>query len=173
MATKTERAAPALTLETMVSRLEAQIAFHREREAFHGAQETVHREQRAVHAAELEALTTNLETLKTAAATAVKLVSRPGAALPPPESVTDFDVGRKPSLRLMVLRVVESRPAGEVFGTAAITAEVNRRYQNRLRRPMKEKVISITLRRMLDTGALRLVREGRPHHEALYARVAE
>ena len=168
MTTKTD-----LTVDTLVSRLEAQIAFHQEREAFHGAQESFHREQRGAHAAELEALTTNLETLKAATATAVKLVSRPGAALPVPESATDFDVGRKPSPVLMVKRVVEARPAGSTFGPSTITAEVNRRYQDRLRRPVKEKVISITLRRLLDTGALRLVREGRPHHEALYARVAE
>lgn len=161
-----------MTLEAMVSRLEAQIAFHREREAFHAGQETFHREQRSGHAAELEALTTNLEALKAAAETAVKLVNRPGAPLSLPEPATDF-IGRKPSLRLMVLRVVEARPAGEAFGTAAITTEVNRRYQDRLRRPVKEKLVSITLRRMLDTGALRLVREGRPHHEALYAKVEE
>lgn len=162
-----------LTLETMVSRLESQIAFHREREAFHAEQEAFHREQRSTHAGELEALTSSLESLKAAAETAVKLVNRPGAALPPQEPATDLGVGRKPSPRLMVLRVVEARPASEVFGPSAITAEVNRRYQSRLRRPVKEKVVSIVLRRMLDTGALRLVREGRPHHEALYARAGE
>ena len=70
----------------------------------------------------------------------------------------------------MVARVLEGMSAGAPFGTAAVTAELNRRYQERLRRPVAERLVSIVLRRMLDAGSLRSVREGRPHHEALYAR---
>jgi len=32
------------------------------------------------------------------------------------------------------------------------------------------RLVSIVLRRMLDAGSLLSIREGRPHHEALYAR---
>jgi len=160
-----------MSVDTIISRLEAQIAYDREREAFHAGQEVFHREQRAQFAAELEKLTATLESFKTAAATAAELTV-PAAVVPsspPPEA----DIGRKPSLTRMIRQVTKVRPAGDVFGTNIITAEVNRHYGERLRRPVKPKLVSITLRRMLQQGELRAVREGKPHHEALYARVAK
>jgi len=156
------------SLESIVSRLEAQIAFDEEREAFHAGQEAFHREQRSLFAAELEKLKGTLEAFKTAAVTAAELTTRAAAFSPPPPSL---DIGRKPSLTRMIRRILETRPAGDVFGTNFITAEINRHYRERLRRPVKEKIVSITLKRLQRQGELRQVREGRPHHEALYARV--
>jgi hypothetical protein len=155
-----------MSLDTVVSRLEAQIAFDREREAFHAGQETFHREQRAVFAAELEKLTGILESFKAAAAAAAEFHGR-AAASPKP----DLDIGKKPSLTRMIRRILAVRPAGEVFGANFITAEINQHYRDRLRRPVRAKLVSITLRRMATQRELRVVREGRPHHEALYARV--
>jgi hypothetical protein len=156
------------SLESVVSRLEAQIAFDQEREAFHAQQEVFHREQRTVFAAEIEKLTAVLEAFKTAAATATEIESRTAAFTPPKP---DLDIGRKASLTRMIRRIIETRPAGDVFGTNFITAEINRHYRERLRRPVKEKLVSITLRRLERQGELRQVREGRPHYEALYAQV--
>jgi hypothetical protein len=159
--------APELSLAEILSKLEAQIVFHREREAFAAAQEAVYREQRERHAAELEVLTRNLEALKGAAATAVELASRP---LPEfhPFVGPDPDAGRRMTLPRRVARVLESLPP-EPFGTAAVTAELNRRYRETLKRPVPARLVSIVLRRLLATGQLRSIREGRPHHEALYA----
>jgi hypothetical protein len=156
------------SLESVVSRLEAQIAFDKEREVFHAEQEVFHRDKRAVFAAEIEKLTGVLEAFKTAAATAAELETRAAAVTPPKPSL---DIGRKASLTAMIRRVLEIRPAGDVFGTNIITAEVNRHFRERLRRPVKEKLVSITLKRLSRQGELRQVRAGRPHHEALYARV--
>ena len=161
-----------LSLAAIVAKLEEQIAFRRDREAFHTEREAHHREQRALHGAELETLTASLQAFQATASTAVELASRnvvPSPA-PPQAAVPDPDIGRKPSLKRMVTRIVELKPAGESFGTAAVTAEINRHYGERLRRPMKAKLVSIILRRMLTEGALLSVREGRPHHEALYAK---
>ena len=102
------------------------------------------------------------------AATATELGTRAAAVTPPKPSL---DIGRKASLTAMIRRVLEIRPAGDVFGTNIITAEVNRHFRERLRRPVKEKLVSITLKRLSSQGELRQVRAGRPHHEALYARV--
>ena len=156
------------SLESIVSRLEAQIAFDQEREAFHAKQEVFHREQRAVFAAEIEKLTAVLGAFKTAASTAAELETRAAAFTPPKPNL---DIGSKASLTRMIRRVIETRPAGDVFGTNFITAEINRHYRERLRRPVREKLVSITLRRLERQGELRQVREGRPHHEALYAQV--
>lgn len=158
-----------LSLQQILANLEARIAFHREREAAAAAQEAVFREQRTTHAAELEALTRNLEALKAATATAVELASRP-TPYAPPLSGPDPDAGRRLKLPRMVERTLEGMPAGQPFGTSTVTAELNRRYQERLRRPVAARLVSIVLRRMLDAGRLRSVREGWPHHEALYAR---
>ena len=160
-----------LSLEAIIARLEAQIELHREREGFHAGREAHHREQRSVHAAELETLTSNLAAFRAAAATAVELASRE-VALPssPAPKAPSPDVGRKASLSKMVERVLEIKPASDVFGTAAVTREVNRHFGKRLQRPVKGKVISIVLRRLHAAGKLRQVREGRPHQEALYAK---
>jgi hypothetical protein len=160
-----------LSLEAIVARLEAQIEFHREREAFHAQLEAQHGEQRAAHAAELETLTSNLAAFRAAAATAVELAAREVALPSPPEPpVPDQDVGRRPSLTRMVARILEIKSPGDVFGTAAITREINHHYGKRLHRPVKQKLVSIVLRRMHVAGKLRQVREGRPHQEALYAK---
>ncbi|HKI00819.1 MAG TPA: hypothetical protein VKK31_02450 [Thermoanaerobaculia bacterium] len=161
-----------LSMDAIVARLEEQIAFHRERESFHAQQGAYHQEHQSLHAAELAALSTSLEAFKTATAKAAELASRtviPSADLEPLAGQA-LDIGRKPSLTRMVQRVIESRPAGEAWGTAYITYEINRRYGDRLSRPVKPKMVSITLRRMAAAGKLRTVREGRPHHEALYGR---
>lgn len=156
------------SFEAIFGWLEAQIAYDREKEAFHGQQEAFHREQKAVFTAELEKLTAILESFKTAADAATDLASR-AKALPPVAPSSDVG-GRKPSLTKMVARVVEILPAGQSFGPAAVTREINRHYGERLRRPVKRKLVSIVLRRMATDGRLRSVRPGKPHHEALYAR---
>jgi hypothetical protein len=158
-----------LSLKEIVARLEAQIAFHRKQEAFHAEQEVAHRERRGAHAAELEVLTRNLEALQSAASTVVELASRPeAAALRAPEPFKDL--GRRLTLPRMVERVVAEKPVGQPFGTNEITAAVNRRFPQALRKPVTPRLVSITLRRMLDAGKLRGVRPGKPYHEALFAR---
>jgi hypothetical protein len=155
-----------ISLDSIVGRLQAQIAFDREREAFHAGQETFHREQRALFAAELEKLTSILESFETAATIATELADR-GAL---PSAAPSLDIGRKPSLTRMVTRILETRPADDIFGSKAITAEVNKHYGEKLRRPVKVNLVSIVLRRMVTTGKLRLVQKGKPRHEALFAK---
>jgi hypothetical protein len=156
------------SFEAIFGWLEAQITYDREKQAFHAQQEAFHREQKALFTAELEKLTAILESFKTAADTATDLASR-AKALPPLAPSADIG-GRKPSLTKMVARVVEILPAGEAFGPAAVTRQINRHYGERLRRPIQRKLVSIVLRRMADDGRVRSVRPGKPHHEALYAR---
>lgn len=160
-------------MEGIVARLEEQIAHHRERESFHAERVAYHGEQQALHAAELSTLTATLEAFKTSAAKAAELAGRTVVAPPLPEATaapSSLDIGRKPSLTRMVQRVIESRPPNEPFGTNVITAEIHHRYGDRLRRPVKPKLVSIALRRLAAAGQIRTLREGRPHHEALYAR---
>jgi hypothetical protein len=157
------------SFESIFAWLDAQITYDREQEAFHAQQEVFHREQRALFLAELEKLTAIRDSFKTAADTAMDLASR-AKALPPVKPSPDIG-GRKPSLTKMVARVIEIRPAGESFGHNAITREINRHYGDRLRRPVQPKLVSIILHRMAADGRIRSVQPGRPHHEALYARV--
>jgi hypothetical protein len=162
------------SLASILANLESQIAMHREQKEVHAQQETFHREQKELHAAELEALIQNFETLRAAAAKALDLAARSGVALPPPVPAPfpDPDPGRKPRLSRMVSLVVASWPAGQPFGTSGVTAEVHRRYKERLRKPPNSRMVSMHLRRLLAAGKLAAVRDGRPHHEALYTRPA-
>jgi hypothetical protein len=159
------------SLGEILAKLEEQIAFHREREAAAARQEAVYRDLRTAHGAELEVLTQNLAALKAAAATALELASRTVPGLPGLEP-PDPDLGRRLPLPRMVARVLESLPATVPFGAAKVTAELNRIYRERLRRPVEARLVSIVLRRLLTAGTVLSVREGRPHHEALYLKGA-
>ncbi|MBW8874237.1 MAG: hypothetical protein JF614_04685 [Acidobacteria bacterium] len=136
------------------------------------AQIAVHRQQKELHAAELETLTQSLATLRAAAAVAQELADRPGIAIQP-LAAPDPDPGRKPRLSRMVTLVVESWPAGQPFGISGITAEIHRRYKDRLRKPPDPRMGSVHMRRLLAAGRLAAVRGSRPHHEALYTRQAQ
>jgi len=160
-----------LSVVAVLESLEARAAFHREREAFHAAQEEQHRQERARHAAELETVLHNLEAFRTVSASAVELVrqaSPPEPAEPP--------VKAPASGRLMASRyiraVVESRPDGEPFGASAVTAEVNRRFGDRLKKPIDARAVSDVLRRMSRERQIHRVRPGKAFAEALYVRGA-
>jgi hypothetical protein len=157
-----------LSVAEVLGSLEARAAFHREREAFHAAQEEQHRQERARHAAELETVLHNLEAFRTVSASAVELVQQAS----PPEPA-EPPVRGPASGRLMVSRfiraVVEARPDGEPFGASAVTAEVNRRFGDRLKKPIGTRAASDVLRRMSNARQIHLVRPGKAFSEALYA----
>jgi hypothetical protein len=154
-----------LSVEELLSALEQRAVFLREEEAVHARQEAHHREQRALLAAELEKVMQNLESLRTVASATADLVKRtkPAAVpdLPPP--------GRLMVGKLLRL-VVEDGGLHEPFSPAAVAAEANRRFADRLRKPVDSRTASDALRRMLAEGRIRLAREGKGPHGALYSR---
>jgi hypothetical protein len=69
--------------------------------------------------------------------------------------------------------VVESRADGEPFGAGAVVAEVNRRFGDRLKKPVDTRTASDVLRRMSKERKIHLVRPGKAFSEALYAKGAQ
>jgi hypothetical protein len=155
-----------LSVAEVLANLEKKLAFHREQEIFHTQQEAHHREQRAVHAAEIENVARHLEAFKTVALPAAELATPPPAPSPPEET----DLGPRPLISKLVTRVVASWPAGETMTPTSVAAEVNRRYPAKLKHLIDARLASVTLRRLRDAGRLRLVREGKAHHEAVYTK---
>jgi hypothetical protein len=156
-----------LPVADILASLERQIAFHREQAALHARQEELHRDQRTVHEAELEKRTKHFAALEAAAVPAAELAGP--APAPAPEE--DEDLGSNLRLPKLISRILKSRPDGEPFGPTSMTAEVNRRFRNRLDQPADVRSVSAALRRMVQNGGLQLVREGRAYHEALYRTV--
>jgi hypothetical protein len=162
-----------LSLESILSSLEAQIAHHREQEALHAEREAFHQNRKGEHAAELEQLVGSFETFKSSAESAVELASRlpltppvpPAAPLPaddlPPVSL---------SINKLVARVVEDRALDETFGPREIAEEVNRRFARRLKKPLDMRQVSVSLRWLVSDGQIFKLAKGRPHHESRYAR---
>ena len=146
-----------LTVPQVLEALEAQIARHREREAFHAGQEAAHREQRARHAAELEGLTKHYENLRESLGVIA------GFAAPKPQS------GRPSLTRLVGVAVADLEPDRH-FTAGELATEVDRRFGDRLKKPAERNLVAIALRRLHRRGQLRLVSQGRPHTEAVYAR---
>jgi hypothetical protein len=159
-----------LSVEDVLAHLETRAVFHREQEALHAQQETHHQEQKVFHAAELERVLASLEAFRTVATQAVDL-ARPLAAaaaatveeekLPPP--------GRLMVSRLLRLTVATSN-LPEPFSPTAVAAEANRRFAQRLKKPIGSRTASDVLRRLVGEGELQVAREGKAFHEALYAK---
>ena len=155
-----------LSVEEMLSHLERRVVSLREQEALHARQEVHHREQRALVAAELEKVAQSLESFRGVAMAAADLVGpvevKPAAEeLPPPG-------------RLMVGRLIQLAVEGpglqEPFSPDAVAVEANRRFADRLDKPIGARTASDILRRMLAMGKVRLVRKGKGSQQALYAR---
>lgn len=155
------------SLNQIVAVLESRLSACRQKESAHAEQEKAHREQRELYAAEAESLERSLETFRAAAAEALELAGRQlaAASLPP-----DEEGGGKLYTARMVSRVLELRDSEEPFGVNAITAAVNQRYRNRLKKPVEPRQVSVVLRWMLRSDRLKLVREGKPFREALYVK---
>lgn len=155
-----------LPVSKVIANLEARLAFHREQEALHARQEEHHRAQRSAHAAEIEKVAQSLEAFRSTAVTAVEL-ARP---VQPPSPADEPETGSRTMVSRLIARVVESRPMDEAFGASSIAAEVNRRYAQRLERPVDTRAASVVLRRLRAARRIHLVRKGKAAHEALYRR---
>lgn len=158
----------------ILANLEAQMAFHREKEEHHAKEEVFHREQRALHAAEHETVAKHYEAFKASAGSAAEIAARnviPAPAPPPPLR----EEGPLPPLKpvrgsQLVARLVQELPMGEVFTPTQVAREVNRRYPRELRRPISSRLASTALRRQLANGVLQMVQKGTAHREAVYTR---
>jgi hypothetical protein len=155
-----------LTVQEILAKLEARVAFHQEKEAFHGQQEQQHREQRAFHAAELEQVKQHLAAFKATSEVAAELARQADGPSHPAE---DNNLGgRLPKVSHMIAKVLEGLGDGESFGATWVTAEVNRRFRDKLRRPVNARTVSVNLRRLRDSKRIFALREGKAFHESLY-----
>jgi hypothetical protein len=154
----------ALSVAEILSRMEKQIAVHRDKQAFHAEQKVHHQNEEARHAAELERLSQRYATFKAAAADVeTALPPPPSPAVKPPD---DSDLGPQPKISRALRRVVDSWPAGLPFGATDVAAAVNHRFAGKLSLAARD--AASFLRRRSLAGTLEVVREGRPFHEALY-----
>lgn len=151
------------SIAQVLAELGAQMAHHESRQAYHAEQEASHREQRERHALELERVRERYERFRAAAVSAEEEIGR-RVAEPAAEPL------RRTTASKLIARVVESRPEGETFGPSTLAEEINRTSAKLLRRPLDARAVSNALRRLRAEGRIRLVREGRAFHEALYAR---
>ncbi len=156
---------PKLSVEELLSTLEQRAVSLREEEAVHARQEAHHREQRALLAAELEKVTQNLEALRTVVSATADLVKRTK-----PVAVPDLPPPGRLMVGKLLRMVVEDGGLQEPFSPAAVAAEANRRFADRLRKPIDPRTASDVLRRLLAEGRIRLARAGRGTQGALYTR---
>lgn len=168
-----------MTLEVSVGELlktlERKIAFHREQAALHAREEELHRGQRVLHEAELESATRHFEALQAAAGPAAEIAMSAQESAPAERSEPEedgADLGANPSLPAMIRRILKSKPQGEPFGPTALTAEINRRFRDHLRKDADVRSVSAALRRMCRKRQIELVREGWSYNEALYRQKA-
>jgi hypothetical protein len=158
-----------LSVSEILTKLEARIASHREKAAFHIQQEAQHREQGIFHTAELEKVTAHYEAFKVTAATAAGLAQE---AAPPQAGgeAEEKDLGPRPMASKLIARVVDRLPPGETFGPTRVAAEVNRRYKDRLRKPVEVRTVAVNLRRLSEAGGIRRVSAGTAHHESRFTK---
>jgi hypothetical protein len=158
-----------LSVAEILAGLEAQISYFETQVPFHARQEAVHRGERERCEAELATLRERYEAFKTASAAAGEVVNR-GRKTDGPRLKVEKDDGRPTSTRNLIHGVVSAKAEGDTFGAAAVAQEVNQRFAKRLRQPVNVRSVSVTLSRLASEGILKVVREGKAHHEALYSR---
>jgi len=159
-----------LSVGEALARLEAQLAFHRERETFHSQQEELHREQRATHAAEVERLSRQHNAMKESAE-AVASLPGPAAARKPGEKDDLSTSSGRTMLSRLVTKAVEGKSPDTPFGADSLAKEIEARYADRLGgKPVNPRMVSVILRRMTAREAIYPFSKGRPHHEAQYTR---
>ncbi len=165
-----------LSVGEVLAKLEAQMAYHRERAAHHAELETFHRERRAGHTAEYETVARHYDAFKATAGAAAEIAVRSTVPAPPsPEPPPPAPEEEAPPARILlssrlVARAVDQWPAGEPFTATRLAAEVNRLYPRELRKPVDPRLTATTLRRLVAQGRVRLVQAGVPYHEAVYSR---
>ena len=158
-----------LSVAQILADLETQIAYFEAQVPFHSRQEAVHRGERERCESELANLRERYEAFKTASAAAGEVVQRgrgPGGRAPEVEK----DDGRPTSTKNLIARVVSAKTQEDIFGATAVAQEVNQRFAKRLHQPVNVRSVSVTLSRLASEGVLKIVREGKAHHEALYSR---
>ena len=157
-----------LSVAQILADLETQIAHFEAQGPFHARQEAFHRAEKERCESELEKLRERYEAFKSASAAAGEVVQRKTVSSPPREE--EEDDGRPTSTRTLISWVMATRADGDTFGATAVTQEINARFAKRLRQPANVRSISVALSRMAAEGLVKVVSEGRAHHEALYTR---
>lgn len=158
-----------LSIAEILAKLEARIEFHRHQAEHHIAQEAWHREQSTHHSAELEKIVARFEAFKATATEAASLAVE-SVHLQSIGPVDDLPPGKRFTKSKLIFRVVQDQEEGRPFNATEVTAEVNRRFRERLKKPVDKRVVGTALRRLRDLGEIREVEAGRSFHEAKYSR---
>lgn len=165
-----------LSIAAALSHMEAKIAHHKAQhehhaaqEAHHAAQLALHGEQKALHEAEHRKATEIYESFK-AASSALGEMLVDGMPAAPPQLSKDIDAGNWRWLSKLMTRLIETKAPDEVFGASTLIREIRQHWGAKLRRSIDPRSVSATLRRWAATGKIRLVRDGRSHHESLYTK---
>ena len=141
--------------------LESEIARLEKEEAFHAQQEAAHREKRAASAERLAQVRERYEAFRSAS-TAVEEVA--------PASAASMEGSKAPtSVIRQVAQIVASKAADEPFTPSGLLAELAQRAP---KLAASNRTVSAALRRLVNEGEVRVVEEGKPYHEAVYARGA-
>lgn len=139
--------------------LESEIARLEKEEAFHAQQEAAHREKRAARAARLALVRERYEAFRSASA-AVEEVA--------PASAASVEGSKAPaSVIRQIARIVASKTLDERFTPSELLAELTQRSP---KLAASNRNVSAALRRLVKEHAVHVVEEGKPYHEAVYAR---
>lgn len=139
--------------------LESEIARLEKEEAFHAQQEAAHREKRAASAKKLALVRERYEAFRSASAAVEEVV--PAGAAPVEDSKAPTSVIRQ------VAQIVAAKAPDEPFTPSALVAELSQRSP---KLAAGNRNVSAALRRLAREGSVRVVEEGKPYHEAVYAR---
>lgn len=154
--------------DSILTRLETELAQRREQMELHTREEARHRAERERLTQEMEDLARTVEAFRASYGSAVQLVGSGPRPQEDAEAAGDA-AGDHRTLTRLVTRVISGKEGDERFGPVELTREVNRRFSDALRKPVEIRQVSDVLRRMARAGRIHQVRRGRPHHEALYA----
>ncbi|HKH49942.1 MAG TPA: hypothetical protein VKM72_35255 [Thermoanaerobaculia bacterium] len=77
----------------------------------------------------------------------------------------------KPRLTLILESIADELGPDQSFGASWLTGEANRRFGEKLRKPVTQRQMSDVLRRLTRIGRLRQVRQGKGRYESRFVKV--
>lgn len=162
-----------LSIERVLTELEARIQHLRSQEAFHAEKEAFHQKEKVRFAEELKMVEERFEAFQAAAEAVTGLVvpSLDQREEKEEKKIDDsIPPGKGAVLSRLVARMVAAKDPTEPFGASDITFEIQQRFGPRLKRKVDVRTVAAKLRRMARSGLIHQTREGRSFHEAMYVK---
>lgn len=156
-------------MQEVLSQLRSRIGSLRLRETHHAQHAAYHLGEQKKYAEQLAELEAHYEALTHAASAALEIVET--NAVPAPLAAVRYSPDKRINIRKLVVSALEWLMPGEPFSATFLARHLNQSLHGTGHPAVTIPQVATVLRRLAGERRVQLARAGKPHHEALYARL--